>query len=80
MYSKMDYNVIYKQKLSKCDDDECIIDNKNDDDDKPGYNLRSKLSKIPSSWLLITNEKGFPTLITITPGTYNISIFTLILY
>ena len=70
-YSKIDYNVICKQNLSNnndCDNDNNEHDNKNDDNG-PGYNIRKKLSKIPSSWLLITNEKGFIVGITITPGT-----------
>ena len=79
MYSKIDYNIIYNKNFSKYDDE--IEENKtNDDNDKPGYNIRSTLSKIPSSWLLITNEKGFPLLISITPGIFIICNFTLILH
>ena len=49
--------------------------NKSDEkynDDGPGYNIRTKLTKISTSWLLITNDKDFVDDITITPGIYNI--------
>ena len=73
-YSKKDYNVICKQNLSNNNDndndnneDNDINDNKNDENG-PGYNERKKPSYVPSSWLLITNSKGFILGMTITPG------------
>ena len=75
MYSKIDYNVVCKQNLSNNNDtgsDNNADDNKNDENG-PGHNKRNKLSHIPSSWLLITNEKGFIVGMTITPGIKNIN-------
>ena len=74
--------MICNQKLSNNDDDTDEDDDINDnkcDKNVSVYNTRLKISHIPSSWLLITNVKGFVLGIIITPGILNISIFILIL-
>ena len=75
IYNRYDCNTVFDEEEEECkvndnDDDDDDKDNENDDkdDDEPNHEIREKLSKILTSWIVINNDKEFTVEIAITPG------------